>query len=203
VAANAPPETDAITVAPAFVPRAASEHSHPTFVSGQQPVTGDASNVDFGTGGVDFDISSTMLDDFPVTFEWDWNESLNLDPSFYLTDTNVMYVDSLTLNGLPQVISSANQPLATPATMPIAQRESESPARLLGCKSTFFQICRLETHKTNMQSWQRRLSRQSRQQPRSAYSKCTSATNFFSQSLHTHIHHKALAARPNHPSANV
>ena len=76
-----------------------------------------------------------MLDDFPTTFEWDWNESLNLDPSFYLTDTNAMYVDSLTLSGLPQVISSENQPPAAATTSThTVERQSESPMPLSGRK---------------------------------------------------------------------
>lgn len=136
-----PPETNAITVAPASLPQASIEPAFPAFTSGQHLVTGDTSNIDLGTGGVNIDIASSMLDDFPTTFEWDWNESLNLDPSFYLTDTNFMYVDSLTLSGPPQIVSSANQPLGAATTsMPTVQRRSESPMRVLGCKSTLFQI---------------------------------------------------------------
>lgn len=129
------PETDAIEAVSASLPSAASDRSFAAFNTVQHPVAGDTSNVDLGTGGVDIDIASAILDDFPTTFEWDWNESLNLDPSFYLTDTNAMYVDSLTLSGLPQVISSENQPPAAATTSKhTVERQSESPMPLSGRK---------------------------------------------------------------------
>lgn len=136
------PETDAVTVAPASLPRASTEQTLPAFSAGQYPVADETGNVDLGTSNVGIDVTSVMFDDFPATFEWDWNESLNLDPSFYLTDTNVMYVDSLAFNGLPQIVSSADQTLATTTLMPAVERQSESPMRILGRKSPLLQIHR-------------------------------------------------------------
>jgi hypothetical protein len=139
------------------------------------------------------------------TFEWDWNESLNLDPSFYLADTNFMYVDSLTLSGPPQVISTENQPSAAATTLtPMVQTQPESPMPLSGRKSNPQLFCEQdETYNAHITSRQRRFSRQSYQQPPPAYSERVFAPHFLPQSLHTHLHHKALAPRANHSSANI
>jgi hypothetical protein len=142
VTAAPPPETDAVTVAPASLPLASTEQTLPAFPAGQYPVADETSNVDLGTSHVNLDATSVMFNDFPATFEWDWNESLNLDPSFYLTDTNFTYVDGLAFNGISQIVSSANQPLAATASTPIVERRSESPMGLLGRKSTILQIYR-------------------------------------------------------------
>lgn len=129
-------ETGPIEAVSASLPSAASDQSFATLAPIQQGVAGDTSNVDLGTGGVDIDISSAMLDDFPTTFEWDWNESLNLDPSFDLADTNFMYVDSLTLSGPPQVLSTVNQPPAAATTSTATvQTQPESPMPFAGRKS--------------------------------------------------------------------
>lgn len=198
-------ETDPIEAVSASLPSAASDQSFATFAPIQQGVAGDTRNVDLGAGGVDMDVSSAMLDDSPTTFEWDWNESLNLDPSFYLADTNFMYVDGLTLNGPPQVVSTENQPPAAATTStPMVQTQPESPMPLSGRKS----IPQLfgeqnDVYHAHITSRQRRFSRQPCQQPPPAYPERVFATHVLPQSLHTHLHHKALAPRANHSSPHI
>lgn len=142
VTAVPPPETDAVAVAPASLPRASTEQTLSAFTARHYPVADETVNVELGTNNVNIDATSVMFDDFPATFEWDWNESLNLDPSFYLTDINFTYVDSLAFSGIPQIVSGANPPLAVTASTPVVERRSESPMGLLGRKSIILQIYR-------------------------------------------------------------
>lgn len=128
------PEDGSICVAPGPQFYTVSDYSLPTFGSGSVPVEDDVNSANGGTGSVSTNSLATSLGNAPTTFEWNWNESLNLDPSFYLTDSNVMYVDSLTLSGPSPPLANASHPLDL-ASISSPPRQSQSPRPLPSRKS--------------------------------------------------------------------